>query len=207
MENIGAYLKLLLKELEAKFFIPYSTRRGKAMVIAKNVSKAINIKNKSLGSISKETVGRFITGCKTEFKATINDFRIGKEKTLDIFAISLGYNDFQDFYEKNKKRITTEELFDPSNINPSKLKKDDIITIGWKSIHFYVDAKYLGRNYFEILATEGTGRANGEKLNAKEFAIHNIIYFNDDSSIGYKSHPTILFMDSRKRWHDLVATI
>lgn len=199
MENIDAYLKFLLKELKTKF------RSSSATRIAKHVSEAIkskNTKDKNLGSISKETVGRFITGCKTEFKKKINDYRSGKESTLDIFAISLGYDNFFDFCQKNEKRITTEELFDPDNIHPSKLKKDDIITIGWKSIRVYVDAKYLGRNYFEVMATEGTERVIGEKFNAKKFIIRNIMYFND-SSIGYKSHPQILFMDSEKKWNDL----
>ena len=209
MKNISAYLKLLHKELEAKFFIPYSTKRSRAKVIAKNISEEIkskNTKEKNLGSISKETVGRFIRGCETDFKKKIDDFRTGKESSLDIFAISLGYKNFFDFCQKNEKRkVTTEELFDPSTIHPAKLQKDDIITIGWKSIGFYVDAKYLGRNYFEIIATAGTERTIGEKINAKEFSIQNIIYLNEDSSIGYKSHPTILFVDSRKKWHDLAT--
>ena len=213
MENIinWSILEVLLGDLRTNFYTPYSTSRNEAKVIAEKCLEAIKknkkIKNKNNYSTSDKTIIRFTRGCKEKPQDPSEyNFLIGKESSLNTFAVSLGYENIFDFCQKNKRRrVTTEELFDPSTIHPAKLKKDDIITIGWKSIGFYVDAKYLGRNHFEIIATAGTERTIGEKINAKEFSIQNIIYLNEDSSIGYKSHPTILFMDSRKKWHDLAT--
>lgn len=123
------------------------------------------------------------------------------DATYNALAIAGGYKSWYDFLRTLPEKKKKLRVFYPARVESSRLKENEVVVIGWYGI-YYIKARYLGDDRYEVLATKGSKRKKGDIFHAKWFSVRYVRVVSAKYGDGFLFEPRIWIHTSDKTQAD-----